>query len=449
MPPSSPRLTSFSAALALVAGSMIGTGVYTTLGYQVAGLPSGFPVMLIWLLGGILSAFGAVNYAELTCALPRSGGEYHLLGRVFHPAAGFLSGWISITVGFPAPVALCSVFFAQYTMSATGWGADSPQMTLYALALGVIVLATALHLVSVRASGRAQTALTVVKILLILFLAVSGFLVQEPQNISFLPKPGDGSLMIKGTFAVGIMYVLYAYTGWNSACYIAGELKNPARDIPRALLWGTGLVTLLYVGLNAAFLYSTPIPALAGKADVGYVAASHIFGENGGKLIAGCIAAGLVSTISGMLWAGSRVAQMMGQDHPLLAPMARVTQTGVPWLALLVQTLIAVLFVMVLDANQIMLCTQFSLQLVMVLTVFGVLYLRRKEPLLPRPYQAWGYPWTTVIFLVPMIYILAAILQQNHRESMMGLGNAVLALALHAIASPPGHSGKAAKPVNR
>lgn len=442
MTPSSPRFTSFSAALALVAGSMIGTGVYTTLGFQVADLPSGFPVMLIWLLGGILAAFGAVNYAELTVALPRSGGEYHLLGRVFHPAAGFLSGWISITVGFPAPVALCAVFFAQYTMSATGWGLDSPQTTLYVLALGIILISTAVHLISVRASGRAQTALTLVKMGLVLFLAVSGFLVKEPQNIHFLPKPGDGALMLKGEFAIGIMYVLYAYTGWNAACYIAGELEHPKRDVPRALLWGTAIVTLLYVGLNAAFLFSTPLPALAGKADVGFAAASHIFGDLGGKLVAGCIAAGLVSTISGMLWAGSRVAQMMGQDHPLLAPMARASRTGVPWVALLIQMLIAVLFVVKLDAEQIMTCTQFSLQLVMVLTVFGVFYLRKKEPLLERPYQAWGYPWTTVIFLIAMVYVLAAILHEKHKESLIGLGNAVLALALHALA-------KGKKPANR
>ncbi|MDB6135523.1 MAG: amino acid permease-associated region [Verrucomicrobiales bacterium] len=447
MLPPSPRLTTFSAALALVAGSMIGTGVYTSLGFQVAGLPSGFPVMLLWLLGGILSAFGAVNYAELTVALPRSGGEYHLLGRVFHPAVGFLSGWISITVGFPAPVALCAVFFAQYAISATGWTVGSPQTTLYVLALGVIALCTVVHLISVRTSGRAQTALTVVKILLVVFLAVSGFLVKEPQNISFLPRPGDGSLMLTGAFAVGIMYVLYSYTGWNSACYIAGELENPARDVPRSLLWGTALVTVLYMGLNAAFLHSTPMTVLAGKTDVGFLAASHMLGENGGRLVAGCIAAGLVSTISGMLWAGSRVAQMMGQDHPLLAPMARTTSTGVPRTALLIQSLVAVLFVVTLDAERILICTQFSLQLVMVLTVAGVIYLRRKEPLLPRPYQAWGYPWTTVIFLIPMIYVLAAILLERRQESLMGLGNAVLALALHTLVSPP--SGKAPRSAKR
>lgn len=452
MTPSSPRFTSFSAALALVAGSMIGTGVYTTLGYQVHGLPSGFPVMLIWLLGGIFSAFGAVNYAELTVALPRSGGEYHLLGRVFHPAVGFLSGWISITVGFPAPVAVCAVFFANYTLSATDWGAGASagmqQMLFYGLTLGVIVVCTVMHLVSVRASGRAQTALTVVKVLLVVLLMVSGFLVKDPQNITFLPRPGDGALMLKPEFAMGIMYVLYAYTGWNAACYIAGELERPARDVPRALLLGTALVSLLYIGLNAAFLHSTPIPELAKpevRDNAAFVAASHIFGETGGRLVAGVIAAGLVSTMSGMIWAGSRVAQMMGQDHPLMAPMARTTPTGVPAVALLVQMVVAVLFVMVLNAEQIITCTTFSLQLVTVITVFGVIYLRRKEPLLPRPYQAWGYPWTTVLFLIPMIYILAAILHTSHRESLMGLANAVLALLLHAVVAPRTAGGKPGK----
>jgi APA family basic amino acid/polyamine antiporter len=433
---SAPHRVKLPAALAVVVGTMIGTGVYGSLGYQVAAVPSAFPVLLLWMLGGILAAFGAVNYAELTAALPRSGGEYHLLGRVFHPAVGFLSGWTSITVGFPAPVAVSAVFFANYAASATGWvWFGSEQTTFYLLASGIIVAMTALHLISVKASGHSQTVLSLLKILLVAGLAGSGFLVEDPAAISFWPQPGDGGLMAQAAFPVSLIFVLYAYSGWNAACYIAGEVEDPARTLPRALIGGTAVVTLLYVALNAAFLHSTPISALSGQADVGFVAAQHIFGENGARLVAGLIAAGLVSSISGLLWAGPRVAQAMGQDHDLLAPLALTTARGVPWVATLFHGGFALVLLFLANVPQILTATEFSLQLVLVLTVYGVVHLRLKEPALPRPYRAWGYPWTTLLFLGAMIYVLAYILQNRHRESLWGLGNALAAFVVYSAAA--------------
>ena len=431
-----PQRVKLPAALAVVVGTMIGTGVYGSLGYQVAAVPSAFPVLLLWVLGGVLAAFGAVNYAELTAALPRSGGEYHLLGRVYHPAVGFLSGWTSITVGFPAPIAVSAVFFANYMAGATGWlWFGSAQATFYVLASGIIVIITALHLISVQASGISQTVLTMLKVMLVAGLAVSGFFVDDPASISFLPQPGDAALMTQPAFSISLIFVLYAYSGWNAACYIAGEVEDPSRTLPRALIGGTALVTLLYVALNAAFLHSTPIPALAGQADVGFVAAQHIFGDHGARLIAGLIAAGLVSSISGLLWAGPRVAQAMGQDHELLAPLALTTARGVPWVATLFHGGFALVLLFAANVPQILTATEFSLQLILVLTVYGVVHLRLKEPALPRPYRAWGYPWTTFLFLAAMIYVLAYILQNRHRESLWGLGNSFAAFCVYSLAA--------------
>ncbi len=433
---SSPRRVKLPAALAVVVGTMIGTGIYGSLGYQLAAVPSAFPVLLLWVLGGVLAACGAVNYAELTAALPRSGGEYHLLGRVFHPVIGFLSGWTSLTVGFPAPIAVSAAFFANYAASATGWVFfGSVQSTYYIMALGIIAGMTALHLISVQASGRVQTGLTLVKVLLVAGLALSGFLVEDPAALSFWPQPGDGALMAQPAFPISLIFVLYAYSGWNAACYIAGEVENPAHTVPRALLGGTAVVTLLYVALNAAFLHSTPLAALSGQPDVGFVAARHIFGEHGARLVAGLIAAGLASSLSGLLWAGPRVAQAMGQDHELLAPLALTTARGVPWVATLFQSGFAIVLLMLADVPQILAATEFSLQLVLVLTVWGVVHLRWREPDLPRPYKAWGYPWTALLFVAAMIYVLAYLLQNRRQESLWGLANALAACCVYAAAA--------------
>ncbi|MDB6069310.1 MAG: amino acid permease-associated region [Verrucomicrobiales bacterium] len=434
MPPR--QHVSLSAAVAIVVGTMIGTGVYGSLGFQVAAAPSAFPILLLWMLGGLLALCGAVNYAELTAALPRSGGEYHLLGRVYHPALGFMSGWISMTVGFPAPMAVSAVFFANYASSATGWiWRGNAEATVALLSVAVLGGMTLLHFISVRASGRAQTFLTVLKVVMVAGLAGSGFLAANPENLSFWPKTGDGALMLRPDYAISLIFVLYAYSGWNAACYIAGELKDPGRTAPRALIIGTLVVTVLYVALNAAFLHSTPMAELSGEADIGFVAARRILGENGARLVAGLIAAGLMSSISGLLWAGSRVAQTMGRDHGLLAPLSLTTRRGVPWVAVLLQSGLALVFLMSTSVSRILACTEFSLQLVLVLTVWGVVHLRRREPALPRPYRAWGYPWTTGLFLGLMAFILAYLLENRHRESLWGLGNALLALAVYAGAS--------------
>jgi basic amino acid/polyamine antiporter, APA family len=391
-----------------------------------------------------LAGCGAVNYAELTAALPRSGGEYHLLGRVFHPALGFLSGWISLTVGFPAPIAVSAVFFANYTASATGWTVGSAGMTHFLLAAGIILAVTGLHFISVRTSGRAQTLLTVLKIALVTGLAGSGFLIEHPGDVRFLPQPGDVALMLRPEYAVSLIFVLYAYSGWNSACYIAGELENPGRSVPLALLTGTLVVTVLYIGLNAAFLYSTPMPALRGVPDIGFVAAQHIFGEMGARLVAGLIAAGLVSSMSGMLWAGSRVAQTMGQDYAVLRPLARTTGGGVPWVATLLQSGLALVLLFSADVPQILAGTEFSLQLVLLLTVSGVVVLRRREPELRRPYRAWGYPWTTGLFLGVTGFVLVYLLQNRPRESLWGLANLLLALTVYAAAASRRFGGRSA-----
>jgi APA family basic amino acid/polyamine antiporter len=425
------------AAIAIVIGNMVGTGVFVTLGFQVGTIQSGFLLLLPWLIGGLLAFFGAVNYAELAAAFPRSGGEYQLLSRIYHPGIGFVSGWISLIVGFPAPVALAALVFGNYICDVTG--AD-PQWYSRPIAAGLVLAITAAHLVSVAFSGRFQSISTALKVMLVAALAVCGFMVAHSQPVQFLPQPGDGALMAGKANALfsDLVWVTFAYSGWNAACYIAGEVERPERNVPRALLLGTAAVTLLYVGVNAAMLYSTPISELGeAKARMASVAATHIFGDSGGKIMAGLIAAGLISSISAMVWAGSRVSQQMGNDYQMLRFLARTNASGVPWLSVLFQGILALMLIFTSDVDDIVNRTTFLLQIVLLLTVWGVVHLRIRQPDLLRPCRAWGYPWTTVIFLIMVAFTMASQLRTSPDDTKWGMAILIIGIAFYLAAKPP------------
>ncbi len=431
----SPARVPLIAAVAIVVGNMVGTGIFSSLSYQVKDIPSGFPILLLWLIGGIISFFGAVSYAELAAAFPRSGGEYQLLSRVYHPGIGFVAGWVSMIAAFPAPVAAAALVFGRQVNDLAGGG---PEIFERLAAAGLIILITGAHLVSVIFSGKFQWVATGTKILLLIILATCGFILPAGQPVHFLPQPGDGALIGGTAFYVSLIYVLYTYSGWNAACYIAGEMDNPAKNVPRALLIGTGIVTVIYLGVNAAMLYAVPMGNLALAGDgLAYEAARHTFTGVGVPLMAGLIAAGLASAVSAMTWAGPRVTQQMGVDYPFLGILARTNRGGVPWVAVLLQSLIALVLVFSDDVGAIMRRTGFLLQAMLLLTVWGVIHLRVRQPHLPRPYRAWGYPYTTVLFLIMVGCTLAFILRENSRDTRWGMGILAVGVVFYLIARSP------------
>lgn len=408
------RTVTLPVAVAIVVANMIGTGVFGSLGFQVADLPSGFPVILLWIIGGLISFCGAVCYAELAAMMPRSGGEYHLLREAWHPALGFLSGWVSATVGFAAPIALNAVLLGSYLSAifgVPGWWFSVP----------VVLVVTAIHLGSLSRIGQFQMAFTGIKIALIVVLIVSAFALGSRQPVSFLPRSGDLDLILQPAFAISLVYVLYAYAGWNAAAYITGELKQPQRTLPLALLTGTGIVTLLYVLLNAAFLYATPIPDMAGKPEVGFIAATAIYGERGGAVMGLLISIGLVSTISSMTWAGPRVTAAMGEDYRVFAWLARRNRFGVPAWAVVAQAGIVLVLVVTARLEQLIQYIQAILTLSSLLTVLAVVWLRIRMPGAPRPYRAWGYPVTPIVFALVSGYVLYFQIQEKPAESAWGL----------------------------
>ncbi|HBJ84468.1 MAG TPA: amino acid permease, partial [Verrucomicrobiales bacterium] len=254
-------------ATAVVVANMIGTGVFTSLGFQVGDLPSGFTIMMLWLVGGVCAFCGAVCYGELAAALPRSGGEYHFLSRIFHPAVGFLSGWLSITVGFAAPIALAAMAFGKY------FSTIFPHAPATTWSLVMVWIITLVHVGGIHVAARFQNTATWLKVTLICVFIGAGYWLATGQAVRFTPAADDVKLITSRPFAVSLVYVMYSYAGWNAATYIVGEIRNPQRNVPKAIALGTLLVTVLYLALNATFLNAAPMSELAGKLDVGHVAA--------------------------------------------------------------------------------------------------------------------------------------------------------------------------------
>jgi APA family basic amino acid/polyamine antiporter len=431
----SARTVSLLTATCIVIADMIGTGVFTSLGFQVGDLPSGFAILALWAVGGVCALCGALCYGELAATLPRSGGEYHFLGTIYHPAAGFLAGWISATVGFAAPVALAAMAFGKYLAPLL------PGPSALLLSLAVLWAPTALLLAGARIGSAFLNAATLLKVALILAIIGAAFLATHAQPVTFLPAAGDARLIASAPFAVSLVYVMYAYSGWNGSVYIVGEIREPGRNLPLSLGLGTLVVTVLYLALNAAFLRSTPAAELAGKVEIGLIAGGHIFGADGARVMALLIGTGLVSAIAAMMWTGPRVTMTMGEDWRALRWLAHRNGHGTPTRAIVVQAAIATALLLTASFEKVLTYVQLSLVCCSFATVLGVIVLRRTQPDLPRPYRAWGYPLTPLVFLAISAWMMIHVVRSNPVESLAGLATMALGLLVYFL-SPRGPDGE-------
>jgi basic amino acid/polyamine antiporter, APA family len=415
----------------LVIANMIGTGVFTSLGFQVASISSDFALISLWVVGGVAALCGALCYAELATALPKSGGEYHYLLRIYHPSLGFLAGWISAIVGFPAPIALAALAFGKYVQPFLSG------VNPVAISLVVVWLITAIHLFGVRVGERFQNWSTVLKVALIIGFIVAGFFVTNPQRLDLTPGTNALATLISGPFAVSLVYVMYSYSGWNAASYITEEVENPARNLPWALLLGTIIVTLFYVVLNFIFLLATPKTVLAGQVEVGLLAGRSIFGPLGGNLVSALIAIGLIATISAMAWIGPRITKRMAEDLPKLRVFGRSSSNGTPYVAVLFQLIVVTILVLTGTFDTVLVYTQFSLLLCSFLTVLGLIVLRIREPELARPYKVWLYPLTPLIFLIITLHMMVFVIRDKPKESLLGLLTAIAGLIIFFFSKEP------------
>lgn len=417
-------------AITLVVANMIGTGVFTSLGFQLLDIQSAPIILVLWFIGGVVALCGALCYAELGAALPRSGGEYNFLSRIYHPSAGFVSGWVSVTVGFSAPTAAAAITAATYFKSVF------PETPVMPMGLGLVALIGALHFGSRRGSANFQQLFTSIKILLILvFIGAAWWQVGQLQSVVWVPRVEDFSLVGTGAFAVALIYVNYAYTGWNAATYLSGEIENPTQALPRILVIGTALVTVLYLLLHAMFLSVAPMSAMAGKAEIGFVVAGFAFGETGAKVVGVMLSILLISTVSAMLLAGPRALQVMGQDFRVFSWLAKETKSGVPAIAVGLQVAITLLLIITSSFESIIIFSGTILALNSLSTVLGLSVLRVREPNLPRPFRLPWYPLPLVVYAVIVSWTLVYLVIERPVEVLWALGLIALGLLVYVVSA--------------
>ncbi len=411
------RKIGWGSAAAIVVANMVGTGVFTTLGLQLKYLQNTWTILSVWIIGGLIALFGAFSYAELGARLPKSGGEYHFLSHIYHPFVGYLSGWISLTVGFAASIALAAMAMAIYLEPLSH--IPSQWIALFTIC-GIAVA----HSFSIRQSSVFQNSFTILKLLLLAFFIWMGWERASQEHALDWGHAWQWE-MKEPSYAILLVYVMYAFSGWNAAAYIVDEIDKPARNLPRALIGGTVLVSVLFIFLQLSFLMQAPTSALQGKLDIALVVTERMFGEGAGRVVSLLIALLLIASISAMTWVGPRVVRAMANDFQLWAFFGKDNLRGIPVRAIWLQTAISSFMVLTSSFEKILLYSGFVLQLFTTLTVAGVLVMRFREGP-PAGYRSPAYPLFQVLFLIFSGWVLIVLIKQEPENSLWGFVNVAL-----------------------
>jgi APA family basic amino acid/polyamine antiporter len=399
-------------ATSIVVANMIGTGVFTSLGFQLRELTNYTTILTLWILGGILAISGALSYAELGTHIKKSGGEFSFLSELFHPFVGYMAGWISITVGFAAPVALSAIAVVEYFPY---WNAHP---TVFSVVL--VAFITLVHSFNNTSSSIFQNLSTLLKAAIILLLIIIG-LIKTPESSNLLTQVNYTSEVFSIGFAIALVYVSYSYSGWNAAVYITEEIKSPRKSLPIALIGGTLIVTVVYVLLQFVFLKHVPRAELVNQVDIGAIATQKMLGLTTGKIFSLAISLLLISGISAMIWVGSRVVATMAKQFSLWS-FFRAKENAVPLKSLWFQFGITVFLLVSGTFEQILMYCGFLLTFSSMLSVIGLIKIRRaggnanafKSPL---------FPWFQVIYITFSGYMMVFIVLDKPFEALLGLCN--------------------------
>ncbi len=427
-----PRRLGLTTATSIVVANMIGTGIFTTTGLMLARVESAGLVLACWLAGGLVALAGALCYAELAAMMPQAGAEYVYLREIYGPRAAFLTGWTSFFVGFSAPIAAGAVACATYLVAAgllsPGWLAEK------SVALVIVALFTGIHYLGVGLGARVQNLLTGLKLALLVGLIVAGFVIGQ-GNHEFLA--GGSEFWARGRsseLGIALLLAMFAYSGWNGAAYIAEEIEEPSRTLPRALLAGTFIVTVLYVALNLLFFYAAPAASLRGVVPVAAVAAEKLFGAGAATWLSGLIALALLSSLSAYVLIGPRVYYAMARDGLFFRFAARLhPRWETPAVSIVAQSLCAAVMVVTGTFEQLLTYIGFALGIFPWMAVAGVILLRRRQPQRARPYRVWGYPFVPLFFLAMMTAILVVAFVNNPWPSLVAVATVLAGIPVYEL----------------
>jgi APA family basic amino acid/polyamine antiporter len=389
---------------------MIGAGIFTMSGLLMGDLRNPLLMIILWIVGGIIALCGALSYGELGAAIPRAGGEYAFLSRLFHPVLGFLSGWVSFFVGFSAPIAASAIGFTEYLTRAfpgllsVGVFEGSLEATVLKkfYAILVIVIFTSIHVRGIVIGTKVQNFLTILKVVLIVGLIFVGFSFGK-GTLDHFSQGGKFSFDFGGwkTIGLSLMWIMFAYSGWNASAYIGSEIKNPAKNLPRSLILGTGIVIFLYFCLNLLYIYAIPPEDMGGVISIGGLAVGNLFGKSPERVLSILISFALFSSLSAFLILGPRVYYSMAKDRYFFKFASEVHKKfHVPSKSIILQGAIACVMVLFGTFDQLLTYMGFSLGIFPILAVIGVFKLRRSNMSI---YKLPGFP------IAPIIYILAGI----------------------------------------
>jgi len=442
-----PRKIGLFSASNIVIANMVGAGIFTTSGLLMSGLDNPWLLIILWALGGIVALCGALSYAELGAAMPHAGGEYIFLSRLYHPMFGFLSGWVSFIVGFSAPIAASAIGFSEYLfrafpglVQAGDSGIFMGQYLNKILAILVIVMFTFIHLRGLEFGAKVQNYLTLLKVGLVVILILLGISFGKGNFTHFSQgNPVTFNFSSIKTMGLSLMWIMFAYSGWNASTYIGSEIRNPVRNLPRSLLYGTGIVMVMYMLLNIVFVYATPPNDMKDVISIGGLTVRNLFGTSMEFTFSLLIAFALFSSLSAFIIIGPRVYYSMALDGYFFKFVSKVhPKYNVPSAAILLQASIAIVMVLSGTFDQILTYMGFSLGLFPILSVAGVFILRARgqSKLMMR-----GIPYHLVIYLVFGIVMLVLSYLERPVESSIALGTAVIGIPLCYFFRKKNHGG--------
>jgi APA family basic amino acid/polyamine antiporter len=425
-------------ATSVVAGTMIGTAIFVVPSLMLRDMGTPWRVVVVWAFAGLLSLFGALGYAELGAAIPEAGGEYVYLHRAYGPVMGFLYGWTQFFVAKTASIAAIATGFVIYLGYFFPWLNDvlwqaqfnvarhSTTLHLTGLQIGaalLILLLSILNVLGVRRSGAVQTVFTAAKLIVLALLIVLGLTFGEGSFAHFQTTVSSGSqVSVISAFGVATVSALWAYDGWNNLSMVAGEVENPQRNMPRALIFGSLLVIGVYLLANTAYFYVLPPAEAVGTSTVAADAARRFLGTAGGALVAVGVMISAFATLNGSILAGSRIPYAQACDGLFPRALAEVhSRFRTPVAAILAQAIIAGLFALTGQYQALFTKVIFAEFLFYALVTAGIFILRQREPALPRPYRTWGYPFVPAIFVTLSAGLLINTFLERRSDSLWGL----------------------------